>query len=200
MFFPSVRRSPGIGQHHGPMRRKRTRACCHCREEFVPDRRNRDRQRYCGRKECRAASKAASQRRWLNKPENRNYFRGEHHTERVRKWRQKHPGYWKSSRKKSTSAPKEESSTQDVDNQQFKSSRDLVTEDQPLQDLSGAQLVVLVGLISMITGSTLQDHIAEILRRLEDRGRDVLGMGLGTERERTTSYDYQTPDSTGPDP
>lgn len=182
------------------MRRKRARACCHCREAFVPDRRNRDRQRYCGREECRRASKAASQRRWLNKPENRDHFRGKANVERVQRWRQKHPGYWKSSRQKTDPAPKEEWSTQDVDNQGVKPSRDLVTEDQPLQDLSVSQLLVLAGLISMITGSTLQDHIAEMLRRLEDRGRDVLGMGLGTERERTTSHDHQTPDSAGPDP
>lgn len=182
------------------MRPKRTRACCHCREAFVPDRRNRDRQRYCGREKCRRASKAASQRRWLNKPENRDHFRGKANVERVQRWRQKHPGYWKSSRQKTDPAPKEEWSTQDVDNQGVKPSRDLVTEDQPLQDLSVSQLLVLAGLISMITGSTLQDHIAEMLRRLEDRGRDVLGMDLGTERERTTSHDYQTPDSAGPDP
>ena len=30
------------------------------------------------------------------KPENRNYFRGPVHVERVRVWRAAHPGYWRS--------------------------------------------------------------------------------------------------------
>lgn len=180
------------------MSRKKARACCHCREEFIPDRRNRDRQRYCGRGECRAASKAASQRRWLKKPQNRGYFRGRHHTERVRKWRRDHPGYWKGSPPRPSPAPKEGSSTQALDNQPLKASRDLVTGEGPLQDLSMPQVLIVVGLISMITGSTLQDDIAELIRRLEDRGRDILGMGPGMENERTTSYDNQTPDPAGP--
>ena len=44
---------------------------------------------------CRQASKAASQRRWLRKPDNRDYFSGPTHVERVRQWRQAHPGYWR---------------------------------------------------------------------------------------------------------
>jgi hypothetical protein len=57
------------------------------------DPRNAWHQRYCAASECRAASKAASQRRWLGKPENRDYFCGPEHVERVRAWREAHPGY-----------------------------------------------------------------------------------------------------------
>ena len=39
--------------------------CCNCDELFIPDPRNTTRQRYCSKPECRKASKAASQRRWL---------------------------------------------------------------------------------------------------------------------------------------
>jgi len=39
------------------------------------------------------ASKKASQRRWLGKPENHDYFRGEQHVNRVRAWRAKCPDY-----------------------------------------------------------------------------------------------------------
>ena len=44
---------------------------------------------------CRKASKADSQRRWLQKPENRDYFRGPEHVQRVQRWREAHPGYWR---------------------------------------------------------------------------------------------------------
>src|SRR5204862_1202664 len=44
---------------------------------------------------CRKASKAASQRAWLAKPENRDYFRGPKNVARVRSWRATHPAYWR---------------------------------------------------------------------------------------------------------
>jgi len=47
--------------------------CLYCPEFFIPDARNRGRQHSCGRPECRKASKAASQRTWLNKPENKEH-------------------------------------------------------------------------------------------------------------------------------
>ncbi len=48
----------------------RKRICLHCRTYFRTDPRNARKQKYCSRPECRKASKAASQKRWLNKPEN----------------------------------------------------------------------------------------------------------------------------------
>jgi hypothetical protein len=77
------------------MKSKTTFNCLHCREKHVCDPRNRGRQCYCGKPECRQASKAASQRRWAGKPENENYFRGPENIERVRQWRKEHPGYWR---------------------------------------------------------------------------------------------------------
>jgi hypothetical protein len=47
---------------------------------------------------CRAASKKASQQRWLRKPENQNYFCGAQHVNRVQAWREKHPEYGRESR------------------------------------------------------------------------------------------------------
>ena len=52
------------------------RKCKCCLKLFRPDPRNRRHQYYCSAPECRAASKAASQARWLAKPENQSYFRG----------------------------------------------------------------------------------------------------------------------------
>jgi hypothetical protein len=49
--------------------------CLCCGDNFTVDVRNRGRQKYCPKRSCRAAGKAARQRRWLAKPENRNYFR-----------------------------------------------------------------------------------------------------------------------------
>ena len=46
------------------------RKCKCCLKLFRPDSRNRRHQHYCSALACRAASKAASQARWLAKPEN----------------------------------------------------------------------------------------------------------------------------------
>jgi hypothetical protein len=67
--------------------------CANCHQLFRADARNAWHQRYCEEPACRSASKAASQRRWLDKPENRDYFRGPEHVARVRAWREAHPGY-----------------------------------------------------------------------------------------------------------
>ncbi|HEX9868453.1 MAG TPA: hypothetical protein VGC99_07630 [Candidatus Tectomicrobia bacterium] len=78
------------------MRRPLTkRKCKHCKSFFDPDPRSAGRQRYCSKPECRKASKAASHRRWLHHPNNRDYFRGPIQVARVRQWRQHHPGYWR---------------------------------------------------------------------------------------------------------
>ena len=44
--------------------------CLHCKMLFVPDYRNRGRQKYCSAPECQKASKRARQQRWLSKPGN----------------------------------------------------------------------------------------------------------------------------------
>ena len=75
------------------MSTRRRRKCRDCGRLFRPDPRNLRHQRYCSAKECRRASKAASQRRWLAKAENRDYFRGPEQMARVRAWRAAHPGY-----------------------------------------------------------------------------------------------------------
>ena len=71
------------------------RRCSHCRRSFLPDCRNAYHQRFCSTPACQHASKRNSQRRWLRKPENRNYFREPDNLERVRAWRNLHPGYWR---------------------------------------------------------------------------------------------------------
>ena len=87
------------------IRHMRKRTCKHCKTFFDPDPRNVGRQHYCAKPLCRQASKAASQRRWLRKPENQDYFRGPAHVERVRQWRQHQPGYGRRKASQASDAP-----------------------------------------------------------------------------------------------
>jgi hypothetical protein len=64
------------------------RRCLHCEQLFYRHPRTRAQQKYCAEPPCQAASKKASQQRWLQKPENQAYFRGAHHVNRVQAWRQ----------------------------------------------------------------------------------------------------------------
>ena len=155
------------------MTRSRRRKCRHCGQLFQPDPRNRYHQRYCSAEACHRASKAASQRRWLRKAKNRDYFRGPENVERVRQWRATHPGYWRRGRSVIGRALQEDSLTQPID--QNKNSDVLVHS--ALQDLLAAQPTVLIGLIANLTGSTQQDLIASTGRRLQQLGRDILSAG-----------------------
>ena len=89
------------------------RKCQHCKTFFEPDPRSAGRQHYCATPACRQASKAASQRRWLQQPRNREYFRGPVHVERVRQWRQAHPGYWRRQAARVSDALQEPSTPQE---------------------------------------------------------------------------------------
>ena len=64
--------------------------------------------------------------------------------------------------------------------------RDLVA----LQDLALTEHPAFVGLISMVTGSTLQDHIAQVGRNLLLQGKNILGL----QARETTPYDPQKTD------
>ena len=73
---------------------KTRRRRCLCRQKlFGHDPRARHRQKYCCEPECRMASKRSSQRRWLRKPENHEYFCGEQRVDRVQTWRAQNPAY-----------------------------------------------------------------------------------------------------------
>jgi len=74
------------------VKKNRRRRCLGCQKLFRCDPRTRG-QRYCSEPACRAASKKASQQRWLQKPENQDYFCGPQHVARVQAWRATHPEY-----------------------------------------------------------------------------------------------------------
>jgi hypothetical protein len=151
------------------------RRCKHCKELYRADVRSRRNQEYCGKAECRRASKKASQDRWLHSDKGRGYFRGPESVERVRQWRAAHPGYGK--RRVPQGTLQDISATQVVDMQGDLgadcSARALVTN--PLQDICTSQPALLIGLIASLTGSALQDDIAETTRRFICSGQDILG-------------------------
>ena len=158
------------------------RKCQHCSEFYLPDRRNLHHQRYCSKAACRKQSKAESRRRWLEKPENQNYFSGSQNSQRVKEWRKSHPGYWR--KKKSAS----EEPLQDLYTSQGAQNEGVTKTEasDALQEVLLMQPAVMVGLISMMTGSALQEDIAVTTRALLRKGRDILGMRLWTHNEVTS--------------
>jgi hypothetical protein len=145
------------------------RKCRCCLKLFRPDPRNRHHQRYCSSAACRAASKAASQARWLAAPANQGYFRGPVNVARVQAWRSRHPGYWRRARRVGT-ALQVLSTGQPVDS--FIGTA--TAAGSPLQEVLIAQPAVLIGLIAHIVGTPLQDDIVRTTGRLLRLGQDIL--------------------------
>lgn len=155
------------------------RNCLNCNELFIPGARNRHHQRYCTKPQCHKASKRDAQQRWLNSDKGTGYFSGEDNMRRVRKWRKAHPGYWKHKKAQSAEPP---IALQDLLNSQVieKPDSSEISKNHALQDLCFLQPALIIGLISTLTGSTLQDDIATTSRRLIDSGRDILGKTIPT--------------------
>ncbi len=179
------------------VRSKNRRKCRNCRDLFTPDHRNVKHQKYCAKPECRMESKAMSQRRWLAKNENPDYFKGPENVVRVQKWRKAHPGYWRRGKADSepavihTTTPKKSQKQQDNKRSpgresalqdpliglsliNHKDSATLVDTETALQDSLMAQHHVLTGIISLLTGSALQDDIARSTQALQQSGCDIL--------------------------
>ncbi len=173
-----------------PSRRK----CLCCRTFFFPDPRNAHHQRYCTAPPCRQASKVASQRRWKRTPFGREYFRGDKAVERVRKWREANPGYWE--KQKSRSQEGQAADPQRVNPDQ-KSCNVPPSPLRTLKDFCLSEDPAFVGLISMVTGSTLQEHIAATARNLVLRGQNILGLKIPGQPSITTSTHEKTSDPTG---
>jgi hypothetical protein len=143
--------------------------CRHCQRLFIPDARNVNRQRFCGEPECKKASKADSQRRWLNKPENRDYFRGPENVKRVQQWRRDNPGYARGKPRRTPKALQDPLKRQPSENNDDSAK----LAPNPLQDLLIDQVPVIIGLIANFTGTALQDDIAGTVLRLQQLGRDI---------------------------
>lgn len=162
------------------MASKRSNKCRICGDLFTADPRNRKRQRYCPKPACKAAGKAARQRRWLAQPRNRDYFCGPEHVQRVREWRATHPGYWRRHR-----SP-EQHALQDALERQAVDLNDGIggSTETALQDALRCQGPVLIGLIAHLSDSALQADIAATSRRLLQLGQDIL-LGKRSDAHQT---------------
>lgn len=153
------------------MGQERRRTCVSCGESFIPDPRNTRHQRYSAQPACRAASKRASQAKWLARPENRDYHRGPAAVARVRAWRQAHPGY---SRRKAAVPVADPAPLQADPATAASASQGVCNAPQgslpiasgaplqdvmgsPLQEILAAQPYVLIGLISHLLDCALQE-------------------------------------------
>lgn len=185
------------------MPRRRRRKCHHCGQLYEPDPRNVYHQEYCAKAECRVASKAVSQCRWLRTPNGRAYFRGPANVRRVKAWRQTHPGYWRRWRKRSVALQDSliaqprlsQGDTPKLNASQLTAQPSLPTElsstAQPcapgkalaLQDILFLESPAWLGLMSKLTGVALQDEIVGFTRRLILLGQQIQGQAAGARRQ-----------------
>jgi hypothetical protein len=171
--------------------------CLHCKELFLPDYRNRSRQQFCSKAECRQASKRARQQRWLSKPGNADYFRDADNVERVRQWRKAHPGYWKLHPRKAVRTLQDACSEQLIAVEQVAPMPLQAACPSTLQDVCQVQVPLLVGIISKFTDCTQQDDIVLYVRRLIAKGQDILDQPSSRSTKQNT-YDEQKDPAPGP--
>ena len=159
-----------------PRKRRRKRKCACCRELYLPDPRHLHDQKYCSKPACRRASKQASQRRWYYSEKGTEYRDPEFNKQRMGEWRANHPGYSKRRGTRAGCALQDMKVSEVADAQEVAPS----LNDLALQDLMSAQPALVVGLVAHLTGSALQETIAETSRRFVLLGRDILGAGPGS--------------------
>ena len=167
------------------MRQIKQRKCLACGKLFQPDYRVGQKHRYCSSAPCRQASHRASQARWFRKPENRKYFQGSLHVDRVRKWQKAHPD-WRRRRRKRASGLHDMRFLQDLPVQE-----DTRGEGVGLHDLMFSQPPVVVGLVACLTGSGvgLHDEIEQTLRKMHVHGQAILGMRPGIQPKGTVRHE-----------
>jgi predicted MarR family transcription regulator len=111
------------------------------------------------------SSRSAAQKKWLCKIENRDHFKGLAELVRVQNWRDTHPGYWRRRARVGryvTSGKLAE-----------------VVREFALQDMIDTRFSLVVGLVSHLTRTALQDEIASELRRLILLGHGILHQTTG---------------------
>jgi len=202
-------------------KRIRKRKCNHCKEFFIPDHRNVKRQKFCNKPQCRKESKKYSQHKWLNKEENKNYFKGKANVERVQRWRENYPKYWNrqnnSLNEKDLNKNKDNQCVNDLKTKtevfQANLDKDAVKIDtlqdsfhennlinqydklylhfDTLQDSFKAQHLVLIGLIANLTDTTLQDDIVKTINSMRQIGLDIISYPNSTLKGE--KYDFKTP-------
>lgn len=159
--------------------------CLNCHGFYVPDARNIKRQKYCTKPDCRKACKAASQRAWLGKDENKNHFRGAENVQRVQAWRAGHPGYWRRKRAREPIGLQETLNLQPAD-VESKAKQDGAGA---LQDLLKSQDPLVLGLVIHVADLALQEDIVGVTQMLISKGRAMMG-----ERPGGLTYEKQNRD------
>jgi hypothetical protein len=145
--------------------KKTTRPCAHCGDRFNINPRVGTRHRFCAKPECMRASRVHARKRWLRKNGGRKYFGGKQNTDRVRTWRNRHPRYWR-----------RKTRLRRVKLSGFVLTRRLssMLRYVALQDTIDTHLALKIGIISHLSGATLQDTIAREMKRLMMRGNAIL--------------------------
>ena len=151
-------------------RKKNSKKCPHCGCNFTPDPRVCWRQRYCSKPACVKASRSAAQAKWLKKVENRDHFSGLSELVRIQQWRAAHPGYWRRRVR--------------LGHYQISGALAEVVREFALQDMIDAHFSLVVGLLSHLTGSALQDEIVSEIRRLNVLGHAVLLQSVRSADQR----------------
>ena len=157
---------------------KRCQCLC-CKEPFKAGARNIRHQEYCDKPDCRKASKAASQRLWQSKLENKNYHCGAVAVARVSAWQKAHPEFRERQKARRRSALQDDclvqvpESTQELLILPIQEERSVLPVPAALQDFIIAQPFVFVGLIAHFFNITLQDDIANTTRSLQRLGEDI---------------------------
>ena len=177
------------------MKLLKRKKCRHCGGLYRPDCRNHTKQRYCSKPDCRKASKAESQQKWVRK--NPDYFQGSHNVVRVQQWRKKHPGY--SRKPDKLKLQKSSAALQDllIEKNEEKQDVEAHLPTSALQDILMTQPVVLIGLIAHLTGHALQDDIAVSVDRMIKLGKDILNSSSFSQGGR---YDAKTAHLSGESP
>ncbi len=153
-----------------PRKRHRRRKCKHCGELYLPDSRHYHDQKYCPAPACRRASRQASHRRWYRSAKGAAHRDSEENKRRVREWRAAHPGYWR------RTVARDKQPLQDAIKSQPKGHQEDAAglNRHALQDMNFLQPALVVGLMAHLTGSALQDTIAETSLRFVRLGQDIL--------------------------
>jgi hypothetical protein len=202
----------GASIREQPMKRHRRRKCRHCGQLYEPDYRNLRHQRYCAQPVCRQASKVKSQRRWARSVKGWDYCDGTAALLRVRRWRERHPRYWRRRRQQPVAlqdffraqphaAQGDTPVLNEVERRILTSLPTALSSEQAgfdprqphaLQDLFSTQLSLQLGLIEQLSGA-LHDDIAPLCQRLILRGRQIRGCWNGAAQRHVTGQTSAVP-------
>jgi hypothetical protein len=162
-----LRRSRPMGQH------TRKRPCTHGKGFFDPAPRHGGRHHSGSQPLCRQASKAASHRRWLRKPDHRPSVSGPTNVARVRQWRHNPPGSWRRQTSQVSDAP--DAFQDPLTPHPLEAQQGAEASAPPLgQDACCMHPAGVVGFLAPCTGLSFQEASAVTARRLQQLGRALL--------------------------